>query len=131
MAGNLRKFTLSLTSAADGSGTGYLGDAVNGIANVAGINGRIVAIQYVPDGSNAYSSFTVTVTGENNGQAILTNASVAAAFFKYPLVAATKAADGSASTLSEVQPVVIGERVKVVLSGAGNAKVGVFNVFVE
>lgn len=105
---------IAVTTAADGSATVYS----------ANVNGRIDAIQYVKTSFD--DGVGITVTGETTGRAILVVANMNASATYCPLVPARKAADGTASTLTEVPVVLVNERVKIVIASGGNAKVGSF-----
>lgn len=133
MAGNLRRIGPLQLASPSGAPTGFIGaDTGDNVAQSLGITGRVVAIQYVPDGTNPYTNaFGTTITAENSGTNILTVASTSAAFLKYPLAPAAKAADGTASTLSEVQVPLFNERIKIVLSSAGTATTGQWFAYVE
>ena len=113
------RLTQSVTTDGAGAATAYFAVA----------NRPIRAIRYVADGSAAYdNTVDFTFSGETTGINVLTIANVAASATYYPVVAANKAADGSASTLTEIAPVLVSERLKLVLAQGGASKVGVFHV---
>jgi hypothetical protein len=109
----------SVTTDSGGAATVYF-DAANKV---------IHAIRYVADGSTPYdNTVDFTFTGETTGMNVLTIANVSASATYYPVAAANKAADGSASTLTERPVILANERLKLVLAQGGNAKVGAFHV---
>jgi hypothetical protein len=109
--------TITVTTAADGSATVYS----------TNVTGRLVSLRYVKDETTPWDNGGgITVTGETTGLAILIAANVNATTTWYPMVPASKAADGTASTLTEQSPVLVNERVKIVVASGGNAKVGSF-----
>lgn len=109
--------TITATTAADGSATVYS----------ANVNGRIDAIQYVKAVSGSFDDGVgITVTGETTGRAILIVANMNASATYCPLIPARKAADGTASTLTEIPVLLVNERVKIVIASGGNAKAGSF-----
>lgn len=92
-------------------------------------NRVIHAIRYVADGSTPYdNTVDFTFSGETTGINVLTIANVSASATYYPVAAANKAADGSASTLTERPVVLANERLKLILAQGGATKVGVFHV---
>ncbi|MFN3584841.1 hypothetical protein [Phenylobacterium sp.] len=123
----MRRYKLTLTTAADGSVTGY----------TPRVSGRIHSIQYVKDGSNGYAAgVDFAVTAEATGENIWTEADVNASAVRYPRapthsqagVAALYAAGGTA-VLAPIG--VANDRVKIAVTAGGNAKVGVFHVLVD
>lgn len=114
-----QRLTQSVTT--DGSGAATVYFAVE--------NRPIYAIRYVADGSAAYdNTVDFAFSGETTGMNVLTIANVSASATYYPMAAANKAADGSASTVSERPIILVGERLKLVLAQGGASKVGVFHV---
>lgn len=114
-----KRFTISLTANATGVATGYSDN----------VTGEVASIQYV---KNNFSNGTgLVVTGDATGLAILTATNANASTVWYPRVAASKTADGTASSLTEVPAVLENERVKVVTSGAGNATLGTIHVMMK
>lgn len=92
-------------------------------------NRPIVAIRYVADGSTPYdNTVDFTFSGETTGVNVLTIANVTASATYYPVAACNKAADGSASTVTESPVTLVGERLKLVLAQGGATKVGVIHV---
>lgn len=113
-----RKETVSITSDGSGDGTGY----------TSVIEGRILAIEYVKDGTSPYDSgVDFTITTETTGQSILTVTNTAASTVWRPRVA-IQGGNGS-NIANEYEPVYsAGERVKIVIAEAAASKVGSFNV---
>ncbi len=120
---------LTVTTAADGTATSFTAN---------GYNGFLHSILYVIDGSNPYSnSVVITVTGETTGvtlwaQTVNPNASVQL----FPRAATHSIAGvaslfttGAAFAVTDKIPLA-GERIKVVLSAGGNAKLGAFRFIV-
>lgn len=123
----MRRITLSVTTAADGSATGYS----------PRISGKLHSAVYVPDGANAYpNTVDMTITAEATGEALVSRTNVSAGFTAYPR-AATQAADGTASLFASGGTAVqdkIGlgnDRIKIVLAQGGNAKTGKFIFMVD
>jgi hypothetical protein len=123
----MRRFKLSVTTAADGSATAY----------TPRVSGKINSLTYVPDGSNAYATTVdMTITSEATGEAIVSRTDVSAGFTTYPR-SNTASAGGVASLFAAsgtaVQDkIALGnDRVKIVLAQGGNAKVGVFHILIE
>lgn len=124
----VRRHIVSLTSAADGSGTGY----------TPKISGTIRAIHYIKDGgANPYANgVDFAITAETTGEGIWTESDVNASKACYPR-AGTHSTVGVASLYAAAGTAVndairLGnDRVKIVLAQAGNAKVGAFHIVVE
>lgn len=122
----MRRYKVTVTTAADGSATGYS----------PRFSGEVHQIEYVKDGSNAYTDgVDVAITGEATGVNLWTESNVNASAVRAPRqpthtpagVASLYAAGGTA-----VQDrIAIGnDRVKIVLAQGGNAKVGAFHILV-
>lgn len=123
-----RKFTVSITTASDGTATGYS----------PWFSGKIDRIEYVKDGgANPYANgvdFTMTldVTGETVWAELNVNAStsrVPRADRHTALGAAALYA--AAGTAVGERIAVGGDRVKIVLAQGGASKVGSFNIVVS
>jgi hypothetical protein len=118
----IKKETVSVTTAADGSATAY--------SNV--VNGRILSIQYAKDDFADGVYFTITT--ETSGQDLWVDMNINASETVHPR---TQVHDttGSALTLDgtrkNVAPVVVAdERIKIVIAAGGNAKSGTFHITV-
>lgn len=114
---------LTLTTASDGTAQGFITNQIPG--RIAGV--KVVAA------SDVTASFEIDITGEKSGSPILVDDSGTenATTWYYPLVVATKAADGDASVLSEVPPFVIEERIQVDIAAGGDTKVVTVTVYVD
>jgi hypothetical protein len=124
----VERYSVSVTTAADGSATAYSPT----------ITGAISSIAYVADGTNPYAAtvdFTITV--EATGQGLWTQSDISASGTRAPRQP-THAQDGSerfytGSNASHSVPDLIclaDDRVKIVLAQGGNAKVGQFIITV-
>jgi hypothetical protein len=123
----MRRYKVTVTTAADGSATAY----------TPRVGGKLHSVVYVPDGTNPFANTVdLTVTAEATGEALLSRTNVAAAFAAYPRVA-TSAPDGTASlyaaagTAVQDKPALGNDRIKIVLAQGGNAKVGAFHFVVD
>lgn len=113
------RHTVSLTTIADGSATGY----------TPVVSGRVLALHYVKAGSNAFADtvdFDVTV--EATGEVLLDKDNITASASFYPRKQ-VNGTDGVAATLdgtrAMLEPVVVAQdRVKVVVANAGDTKSG-------
>jgi hypothetical protein len=123
----MRRFKLTVTTAADGTATAY----------TPRLTGKIHQIEYVKDGSNAYTDgVDFTITGEATGVGLWTEANVNASAVRAPRmpthsqvgVASLFAAGGTAV---QVPVALANDRVKITLAQGGNAKVGVFHILVD
>lgn len=101
------------------------------------LNGKIVSIQYVKDGSNAYTDgVDFAITSEKTGEQIWTESNVNASKVCYPRAAlhsnAGVAALYAAGGVAVLGQIGLGnDRVKITLAQGGANKVGVFHVVVE
>lgn len=123
----IQRFAIAVTTAADGSFTGYS----------ERVTGRITSIRYVKDGSNGFadgSSFTLTA--EATGESIWSETAVNASTTRAPRQA-THSTAGAASLYAAAGQAITdkialaNDRVKVVIASGGNAKIGAFYVTVE
>ena len=120
----IQRFTVPVTTIADGSATAYS----------ASFSGKIVHIAYVKTDFAAGVDFTITA--ENTGETIWTQADVNATATVAPRqavhstagVAALYAAGGSA-VLDQIA--LANDRVKIVIAQGGNVKTGTFYILVE
>ncbi|AMA58065.1 hypothetical protein [Bradyrhizobium sp. CCGE-LA001] len=122
-----RRFTVNVLTDGSGVATAY----------TPYISGRITAIHYIKDGSNAFAAgVDFTITGEATGEGIWTEADVNASKSCYPRspthsnagVAALYASGGTA----------VGDlirfgrdRVKIAIAQGGAAKAGAFHIVTE
>lgn len=120
----MRRYTASVTTAADGTATAY----VNG-----NISGELHSIHYVKDGSNAYADgVDFTITDEATGESLWAELNVNASTVRYPR-ASTHSAAGAAAlyaaggTAVMARPGLARTRIKIVLAQGGNAKTGLFH----
>jgi hypothetical protein len=122
----MRRIKLSITT--DGSG--------NATAYTPRVAGKIHSIQYVKDGSNAYSNgVDFAVTSEATGENIWTESDVNASAVRYPR-APTHTQAGVAATLDGTRPAldkvaVAGDRIKVVIAQGGASKVGALHILMD
>lgn len=122
-----QRFIIPITTAADGSATAFSDT----------ITGKISAIRYVKDGSNGFadgSSFAVTA--EATGEAIWSESAVNASATRAPRQATHSTAGvaalyAAAGTAVNDKIALANDRVKIVITSGGNAKVGTFHVTVE
>lgn len=121
---------LSILTDASGDFTGYIPNR---------LAGRVVAVKIVVPAAAVTNGLAndsdLTITGGLTGLNILLDATVAVetTTWWFPVIPATKAADGSASVLTEVAPFVVIEDIKVVVADESNgeAKVAVVTVYVD
>lgn len=92
------------------------------------ITGRVHSVSYLKVDFTDGVDFTITL--ERTGQSIWTDTNVNAAETVYPMAAANKAADGSASTISEAPVVAVNDRVKIVIAQGGDTHSGNFDIVV-
>lgn len=123
----MRRFKLTVTTAADGTVTAYFPK----------ISGEIHAVHYVKDATTPYTDgVDFALTCEATGENIWTEANVNASAVRYPRapthtqagVASLYAAGGTAV---QARIALGGDRVKVVLAQGGNAKTGAFHILVD
>lgn len=119
-----RRFVIAVTTAADGSYTGYS----------PYLSGKVAAIHYVK--TNFTDGVDFTITAEATGETLWTEANVNAAKVCMPRgathsnagVAALYAAGGTAVN----DLIRLGrDRVKIVLAAGGNATTGAFHIVLE
>lgn len=109
--GNMTRQAVNLVTDAAGDATAYTPQ----------LSGRIVSIRYIKD--NFADGVDFTATNETSGEAIWTGTNVNASDVIYP----TRTADdntGVEISNAYVHMVVAQERVKVVVAGGGDSKVG-------
>jgi hypothetical protein len=111
---------VSVSATTDGSG--------NATVYSAAVTGRIHAIIYTKTDFAAGVDFAVTL--ESTGEVLWTGTDVNASAVVYPVVAATVASTGAASTLLQVPLFAANDRVKFIVSSGGATKTGAFQVVV-
>lgn len=123
----MRRITMSITTAADGSATAYS----------PRVSGKLHSVTYTADGSNAYpNTVDMTITAEATGDSLISRTDVSAGFTALPR-AATSDAAGTAALFAAGGTAVqdkIGlgnDRIKIVLAQGGNAKTGKFTFLVD
>jgi hypothetical protein len=125
----IRKLTVPVTTAADGSATGY----------TTPISGWVCAIAYVPHASTPLdTNADIVVSAHTSGMAILTKANIGLSAVQWHPRAGTNAvADGAAllyasggAAVCDRIPVA-SEAVKIVVANGDNTKSGTFYVFVD
>jgi hypothetical protein len=120
----VRKFTVAVTTASDGSFTGY----------TPYFSGKIHAIHYVK--TNFTDGVDFTITADSTGETIWTESNVNAAKVCLPR-AATHSTSGVAALYASGGTAVndliaLGrDRVKIVIASGGNATTGTFYVIAE
>jgi len=123
----VRKFTVTATTASDGTATEYS----------PYLSGKVVSCYYVKPGSASYTDgVDFTITSEATGESIWTEANVNASAIRYPRaathsnagVAALYAAGGTAV----LDKIALGrDRIKVAIASGGDSKVGTFYFLIE
>lgn len=119
----MRRFTVSVTTAADGTVTAY----------TPRFSGEIHQIEYVK--TDYANGVDFTITGEKTGIGLWTESDVNASAVRAPRQA-THSQVGAASlyaaggTAVQTRVAMANDRVKIVLAQGGNAKVGTFHFLV-
>lgn len=121
---SLRKFTVPVTTAADGSATVYS----------PYLSGYVHQIQYVK--TNFADGVDFTITAEATGETIWTEANVNAAVVKAPRQATHTTAGvaslyASGGTAVQERIALSRDRVKIVIATGGNATTGSFNILID
>lgn len=120
----MRRYAVSVTTAADGTATAYS----------PRLSGKIHQIEYVK--TDFANGVDFTITGEATGVGLWTESDVNASAVRAPRQA-THSQVGAASLYAAggtaVQaPVALGtDRVKIVIAQGGNVKTGVFHILVD
>lgn len=124
----MRRFKVSLTTAADGTVVGY----------TPRVAGEIHSIVYVKDpGANPFAAgVDFTITAEATGETLWTEADVNATKACYPRApthstAGVAALYAAAGTMVGARPAIASDRVKISIAQGGNAKVGAFHVYID
>lgn len=120
----IRRFVLAVTTAADGSFTGY----------TPYVSGKLYAIHYLK--TNFTDGVDFTITAEATGETLWTEANVNAAAVKAPRMAthstAGVAALYAAGGVAVNDRIALSrDRIKVVLAAGGNATTGAFHFLIE
>lgn len=126
----MRRYKVTVTTAADGSATAYS----------PRLAGKIHSIQYVKDtasaGANAYADgVDFAITAETTGENVWTQSNVNASVTVYPRAPTSDRAGvaslyaGSGTAVQDKVGVV--DRLKIVLAQGGNTKVGAFQILVD
>lgn len=123
----VQRIAISVLTDSNGDFTGY--------SEV--VQGRILQVRYVPDGSSPLDTGAdVTITGEQSGVSILAQSNIGtSAYTKAPRqathdVAGAAALFAAGGTAVQSEVVVGQERIKLVIAQGGNAKAGVFQLYV-
>ncbi len=118
---HVQRHVVDVTTATGGTTTGY----------TEPVTGRLAAIIYTRDGSNAFASTAdFTVTTERDAQAVWNGSNINASASVRPVRAGTATASGVASTLTEVPFYLANDRVKIGIAQGGNTKAGRFSVII-
>ncbi|GLK49496.1 hypothetical protein GCM10017620_24690 [Brevundimonas intermedia] len=123
----MRRYKVTLTTAADGTATGYAPKT----------SGNIHSVQYVKPGTNSFADgVDFTITAEATGENIWTEQNVNASAVRYPRAATHTQAGAAALFAAGGTPVqdriaIGGDRVKIAIAQGGNAKTGAFHILVD
>jgi hypothetical protein len=118
-----KRETVTITTAADGTGTGY--------SNV--VNGRILSVQYVKPTSGGFSDgVDFNITTETTGQTVLAKNDVNASAIHCPRQAVHSVA-GVAANYADgypvLEPVIVAdERIKIQIAAGGSGGIGTFHI---
>lgn len=120
----MRRFSVSVTTASDGSATAYS----------PYLSGYIHSIQYVK--TDFADGVDFTITADATGQTLWTQSDVNAAVTKFPREGTTTTAGvaslyASGGTAVNDRVALGRDRVKIVIAQGGNAKTGAFNILVD
>jgi len=123
--GFIQRLPVTITTASDGTGTGYV---------TPDAGGHVLAIRYVK--GDYANGVDFVVTDDTTGQAILTATDVNASASFYPRAQVHDVADGSVMTLDGTRksaapvPVGAGTRIKIAVAQGGDTKSGTFHVLI-
>lgn len=123
----ITRHSVTLTSASDGSATGYIGP----------VTGYVHALRYVPHGSTPLdTNADVTITAEVTGAPILTITNIGTSALNLYPRAATASVANAAALYAATFPVndripVCEERIKFVVAQGADTKTGTFYVYLE
>lgn len=99
------------------------------------VNGRVLAIHYVKDGTTPFADgVDFTITQEDTGETIWTEANVNASKSCFPR-AATHGTDGAAALYAAggaavLDRIPVAGRIKIAIASGGAAKLGKFHVLI-
>lgn len=120
------RYSVTVATAADGTGTGY----------TPVVTGRILSVHYAKPGSGSYSDgVDFTVTTETTAQDVWVESNVNASASRAPRQA-THGTDGAAAlyaaggTALRDHVVAVRERIKIAVAQGGDTKTGTFTVIV-
>ncbi len=119
----MRRYKVSVTTAADGSATAY----------TPRVAGEIHSIHYVK--GDFADGVDFTITSEATGESLWAESNVNASAVRYPRQATHSNAGvaslfASGGTAVQARAAVASDRVKIAIAQGGNAKTGVFHVLV-
>ena len=113
-----KRETVTIVSAADGSGTGY---------TAAMVSGYVQAVVY--DKTDYADTVDIAITGETNGETVLALANQTTSGRWRPQNIKHDSADGTTEgTSKSLKPCIVNERVKIVIAQAGDTKTGAFTI---
>jgi len=121
----MKRYTVSVTTAADGSATAY---------SARRISGKVHQIEYVK--GDFADGVDFTITGDATGVGILAESNVNASAVRAPRMA-THSTAGVASlyaaggTAVQAPVALANDRIKIVIAQGGNAKTGTFHILVD
>ena len=122
----IQRYVVTVTTDEEGKGIGY----------TPAVTGKVSAIHYVEDFSNAYSDgVSVVVTAEATGEAIL-EAGVFGPRQTFAPRQPTHTTTGAPALYDSSYPVLdsiclANDRIKIAVSNGGDTKTGVFHVVIE
>lgn len=124
----MKRYTVSVTTAADGTATAY---------SPRGVRGKIHQVEYVKPGAGGFDNgVDFTITGEATGVNIWTEANVNASAVRAPRQP-THSQVGAASlyaaggTAVEAPVALANDRIKIAIAQGGDTKTGTFHVLVD
>lgn len=117
--GSYTLYTVSVTTASDGSATAYTDEPVWG---------WVASIGYVK--TDFTDGVDFTITGETSAVSLWTDTNINASEIVYPRVLENLNTSGAALT-THTPIVLAGERVSIVIASGGSAKVGTFKIIVK
>lgn len=117
--GSYTLYTVSVTTASDGSATAYTDGPVWG---------WVASIGYVK--TDFTDGVDFTITGETSAVSLWTDTNINASEIVYPRVLENLNTSGAALT-THTPIVLAGERISIVIASGGSAKVGTFKIIVK
>lgn len=123
-----RRYSVAVTTAADGSVTAYL-------PTTGKARGKLNSIQYVKHGVTPFAdTVDFAITDEETGETIWTEANVTASKVTRPR-AATHTTAGVAATLdgtvAALDKITLVSRIKIAVTNGGDAKLGTFTALID